>query len=280
MVKTMSDIFNLQGKTALITGASQGLGARFAQLLASEGVTVILAARQIHKLNQIADNIKYSGGKAIVLPLDVSKKKQIKDSIAKILSEKIYIDILINNAGLSLLTPIFNNDSINEVKSDKAFEEMMYTNVLGTWFVSCIVANHMKENNIFGSIINIASVCGANKLRSNLTGYCTSKAAVIQMTKAMVGELGTANIRVNCIVPGLINTPMTDERVGDNKTRKKIEDTIPLHFVSEPKDFDGALLYLASNNASRYVTGSCITVDGGVSWGGAYDYYLFKGVIY
>ena len=100
------------------------------------------------------------------------------------------------------------------------------------------------------------------------------------MTKAMVGELGTANIRVNCIVPGLINTPMTNDRVRDNKTRKKIEDTIPLHFVSEPKDFDGTLLYLASNNTSRYVTGSCITVDGGVSWGGSYDYYLFKGVIY
>jgi len=277
----MNDIFNLKGKTALITGASQGLGARFAQLLASEGVTVILAARQIHKLNQIAHGIELSGGKALVLALDVTDKTQIKHSITKLLSQKnIHIDILVNNAGLSLLTPIFNNVDTDEAETDKAFEQIMYTNVFGTWFVSCVTANHMKENNICGSIINIASVCGAHKLRSNLTGYCASKAAVIQMTKAMVGELATASIRVNCIVPGLINTPMTDDRVSDKKARKKIENTIPLHFVSEPEDFDGALLYLASNNASRYVTGSCITVDGGASWGGSYDYYIFKGMIY
>ncbi|MFK7974076.1 MAG: SDR family NAD(P)-dependent oxidoreductase [Rickettsiaceae bacterium] len=275
----MSSIFDLRGKTALITGASQGLGARFAELLASEGVFVILAARQTHKLKQLVAKITNSGGKSIPIELDVTKKTQIKQSLSELLSKDINVDILVNNAGISLLTPVFFNDS-NAKYDDEAFEQMIETNVIGSWLVTRIIATHMKNNNTPGSIINIASVCGANKLRSNLTGYCASKASVIQMTKAMVGELSTANIRVNCIVPGLIHTPMTNHRVGDSDTKKKIEDTIPLHFVAETKDFDGGLLYLAANNASRYVTGSCITIDGGVSWGGAYDYYLFKNVIY
>lgn len=285
MGQLMSNIFDLNGKTAFITGASQGLGARFAELLASKGVLVILAARQINKLNQIVSKITNTGGRAMALQLDVTRKSEVESAITNLLvQQKIKVDILINSAGVSLLTPVFqckhNDDSLNQDDDTEGFEKIMATNVMGTWFVSRIIANHMKQHNIHGSIINIASVCGSNKLRSNLTGYAASKAAVMQMTKAMVGELATANIRINCIVPGLIHTPMTDHRIGDEEARRNIENTIPLHFVATPQDFDGTLLYLASNHASRYTTGACITVDGGVSWGGAYDYYLFKGVIY
>lgn len=125
-----------------------------------------------------------------------------------------------------------------------------------------MVANHMKNYDIHGTIINIASVNGANRLRENIAGYCTSKASVIQMTKALVGELATAHIRINCIIPGIFHTPLTDYKLSTEKQRKELEKLIPLHFIAESTDLDGAILYLASNKASRYVTGSCITVDG------------------
>lgn len=274
------NLFDLQGKTALITGASQGLGARFAITLATAGAKVILAARQTKKLTSLVDAIKQHGHQAVSLTLDVTDYNAVNNAVDQLIVQGETIDILVNNSGTSLLTPVFDCDDMNDQESNNAFVNMMQTNVMGSWYVTRKIANHMKQENLKGSIINIASVCGQNKLRSNLTGYCASKAAIIQMTKALVGELATANIRINCIVPGLVHTPLTEHRVGVQDIRKEIEKTIPLHFIAEPSDLDGALLLLASNKASRYATGSCITLDGGVSWGGAYDYYVFQNVIY
>ncbi len=123
----------------------------------------------------------------------------------------------------------------------------------------------MKRNEIRGSIINISSVNGADYLHPGRAGYCASKAAIIQMTKALVGELGDAGIRINCIVPGLVRTPATEYKLQTEEQRQELKRLIPLHFIAEPSDLDGTLLYLASNKASPYMTGSIITVDGGIS---------------
>lgn len=273
-------LFNLKGKTALITGASQGLGERFAITLANAGVHVILAARNFKKLEETVHKIQEKGGSSQCIKLDVTNPKEIKSAVSSLENSGVILDILINSAGISLLTPIFENAKDKVENDESFFADTMNVNVMGVWLMTKEVANHMKNKGINGSIINVSSVCGANKLRGSLAAYCASKAAVIQMTKALVGELATAKIRINCIVPGLFHTPLTDHRVGDNNIRSEIEKTIPLGFVPNPEELDGTILYLASNNASRYVTGSCVTVDGGASWGGVYDYYVYKGVIY
>ena len=275
------DLFKLDGKTALVTGASKGIGARCAKILAKAGAKVILTARQENSLKANAEKINKSGGNAIAVKMDVTDKLAVQKCIDALVKSGCNIDILVNNAGISLMTPVFEEDNYtNNPSNNDYFENQMQTNVMGVWNVTKAVANHMKNKLIEGSIINISSVCGANRLRSNLTGYCASKAAVIQMTKALVGELATFNIRINCIAPGLFHTPLNDDRVGIPEIRKEIERTIPLNFIADPCEIDGAILFLASNNASRYVAGSCLTVDGGASWGGSYDYYAFKGSIY
>lgn len=252
------ELFNLVGKTAVITGASSGLGEQFARCLAKAGARVILVARRVSKLQAIANSLK----DAVTLELDITDKQAVFTAFKELEKNKERIDICINNAGIAKLTPVF------ELNSEKDFEAMLQTNVLGVWYVTQAAACHMKKYAIAGSIINIASVNGANRLRTDLTGYCASKAAVIQMTKALVGELSAENIRINCIIPGIFHTPLTDYKLNTTASRQNIESAIPLHFVGDPADLDATILYLASNKASRYVTGSCITVDGGVSWGG------------
>lgn len=253
------DIFDLSNKIALVTGASSGLGWRFCQVLASAGAHIIAAARRTEKLDELVRSIKQTGGSAESLELNVCNVEHVKKQI---LSIDHPIDICINNAGIYKSTPIFEEDQQN------LFEEVIQTNVMGVWYVTKAIAHHMKQHNIKGSIINIGSVNGANYLQANRAGYCASKAAVMQMTKALVGELSPHNIRINCIIPGPFHTLATEYKVKTETLRKELESCIPLGFFANPSDLDGTILYLASNKASRYVTGSTITVDGGISWGG------------
>ena len=252
-------LFDLKGKTALITGASSALGERFARCLSGAGARVILAARRIDKLNDLAANL----GNAKAIQMDVADKNSVQKCFSELDDSEERIDICINNAGIFKATPVFEEDHQDD------FESVMQTNVMGVWYVAKAASNHMKRRGTHGSIINISSVNGANYLQANRVGYCASKAAVIQMTKALVGELSPSKIRVNCIVPGPFHTPATDYKVSTPELRKNLEASIPLGFFAEPRDLDGAILYLASNQASRYVTGSIITIDGGISWGGS-----------
>lgn len=251
------DSYALSGKTALITGASSGLGEQFARCLSGAGARVILAARCFDKLQSLALELN----NAVALEMDVADKASVEAAFKKIEELGVRIDICVNNAGIFKSTPVFESDAQND------FESVMQTNVMGVWYVTKSAAIHMKNHSIHGSIINISSVNGANYLKAERAGYCASKAAVIQMTKALVSELASVHIRINCIVPGTIHTPATDYRLKSEALRKEAETRIPLNFVANPSDLDGAILYFASNTASRYVTGSCLTCDGGVSWG-------------
>jgi NAD(P)-dependent dehydrogenase (short-subunit alcohol dehydrogenase family) len=258
MSKNYLSLFDLNGKTALITGASSGLGERFAYCLSQAGARVILAARRLDKLQVLAKTLP----NAIAIKMDVADKTSVQAAFAELEKRGEKIDICINNAGIAKLTPIFSQEDNDD------FANIMQTNTLGVWYVTQAVAHHMRSHKLQGSIINIASVNGANLLRENITAYAASKAAVIQMTKALTGELSREKIRINAILPGLFHTPLTDHRLNTEELRREMENLIPLNFVAEASDLDGAILFLASHKASRYVTGSCLTIDGGISWGG------------
>ena len=252
------ELFNLKGKTAMITGASSGLGTQFARCLSSAGARVILVARRIHKLNSLANEL----GNALPLEIDVADKESVKNAFQYFENSSEKIDICINNSGIFKLTKVFEEDKQND------FESIIQTNVMGMWYVTKAASHHMRKHGIQGSIINIGSVNGANCLGPEFSSYCASKAAIMQITKALVGELSIHKIRINCINPGLYSTPMTEDQTGNETSRKEAAKTIPLGFVAETNEMDGTILYLASNKASRYLTGSVITIDGGISWGG------------
>lgn len=254
----IKNLFNLTGKTALVTGASSGLGEQFARTLSAAGARVMLCARRVDRLEKLASELDNS----LAVHMDVADKSSVKAAFSKLEENGEKIDICVNNAGLLRFTPIFDDSDNND------FEDVMQTNVMGVWYVTKAVANHMKNHNIYGSIVNISSINGANKMGPETAAYCASKAAVIQMTKALVGELSSCNIRINSILPGLFRTEMTAPFLATEEKVKSKENMIPLNFIARPDDISGLILYLASNQASRYVTGSCFTIDGGISWGG------------
>jgi len=249
---SLAQLYDFNGKTALITGASGGLGEQFARCLSAVGTRVIIAARRVDKLEKLVTEL--DNAKAI--KLDVADKESVNNCFDELEKAGEKIDICINNAGIGALTPLFEEDENND------FESIIQTNLLGVWFVTKAVANHMKNNNINGSIINISSINGAATPAKNGSAYSISKAAVIHLTKTLVGELSPYNIRINCISPGFFKTTMTKANID------KVILHIPSGFAADPTDMDGLILYLSSNKASRYVTGSCFTIDGGMSWGG------------
>ena len=251
-------LFNLTGKTALVTGASSGLGRAIATAYAQSGAKVVALGRSQQKLNELSQE----SDQFILKNIDITDKDAIKNMMHDIESENIKIDILVNSAGIGKKSPIF------EDKDDQIFEKTYEINVTALWNMTSIIANHMKNHKIAGSIINIASINGANCLRPELSAYASSKAAVLQMTKALVGELSPYNIRINSISPGLFHTPLTDYKLHNTELKSQQTKNIPLGFVPDPIEIAGSALFLASNNASKYVTGSCITIDGGNSWGG------------
>lgn len=247
-----SQLYDFHGKTALITGASGGLGEQFARCLSYAGARVVIAARRIDKLEKLVREL----GNAKAIKLDVADKESVNSCFAELEKSGEKIDICISNAGIGKLTPIFEEDKNND------FESIIQTNLMGVWYVTKAVANHMKSNNIHGSIINIASINGASTPAKEGSAYSISKAGVIHLTKTLVGELSPCNIRINCISPGWFKTDMTEANID------KVTPHIPTGFAANPEDMNGLILYLSSNKASKYVTGSNFTIDGGMSWGG------------
>ncbi|PWU06896.1 MAG: 3-ketoacyl-ACP reductase [Verrucomicrobia bacterium] len=244
-------LFDLTGKTALITGASGGLGQQFARCLSNAGARVLLTARRFGEIQALANEL----GNARALAIDVSDRVSIKSAFEQFSATDEQIHICINNAGIGKTTPIFDS-----AENDN-FENILQTNVIGVWYLTRAVANHMKGNGIRGSIINIGSINGSGAYPGKMaTGYNVSKAAVLHMTRSLVAELAPHGIRINSISPGYFPTQQ------DEENRDFIRKKIPLDFIPKLNDLDGLILYLASDYASRYVTGSCFTIDGGMSY--------------
>ena len=240
--------FDLTGKRALVTGASGGLGAHFAGVLAQAGASVVIAARRVAALEQLAADLTAKGAQVAVLALDVADISAAQAALAGLGP----LDVLVNNAGVTR-----NGTALALTEAD--WDEVINTNLKGMFFVAQAAAQGMKAAGT-GSIINIASILGLRQAGAVLP-YAVSKAGVVQMTKTLALEWARHGIRVNAIAPGYLATDINRDffatPAGEDLIRR-----IPQRQLGQPADLDGPLLLLASD-ASRYMNGSIIVVDGG-----------------
>ena len=245
--------FEVKGKVALVTGASSGLGENFARVLAAEGAIVVAAARRTDRLESLVADIAKAGGKALAITMDVSDPASVEKAIASIVSQAGAPDIVVNNAGVAQAKP-----SIDLTEAD--WRGVLDTNLDGVWRVATHSARAMIAAKKGGSIINIASVLGL-RVATQLLAYATAKAAVVQMTEALALEWARHGIRVNAIAPGYIETEM-NRGFFNTEAGQAVVKRVPQRRIGDPSVLDGALLLLASD-ASSYMTGSTVVVDGG-----------------
>ncbi len=249
----MDKRFSLAGQTALVTGASSGLGAHFASVLADAGAKVVLAARRVDRLEVLARDIAAKGGSAMAVALDVTDGNSVTAAFDAAEAKCGPVTILINNAGVPSHSP-FLGVSPDEWRSTLA------VNLDGVFAVGREGAARMSKTGKGGAIINIASILGF-AIAKTLAPYCASKAAVISLTKSMALELARYSIRVNAIAPGYFSTEINAGFL-DTDAGKAMVARIPLRRFGNLPDLDGPLLLLASD-AGRFMTGSVLTVDGG-----------------
>ncbi len=248
------DLFKLDGKVALITGAGSGLGRQFAETLSDAGASVVLAARRREKLEETAELVRNKGGNAICLELDVTDSLSVTNCVRETTSEFGTPDILVNNAGIAkqaFLTDISEDD----------WDAVLDTNLKGVFMVAQAVAKSMINADKHGSIINIASVLGL-RVSKALGSYIAAKSAVVQLTKAMAIEWSRYNIRVNALAPGYFITEINQEQFADSSAKDFLMRRVPMSRVGDLREIAGPLLLLASD-AGSYMTGSIIAVDGG-----------------
>jgi NAD(P)-dependent dehydrogenase (short-subunit alcohol dehydrogenase family) len=247
--------FSLNGKVALITGGSRGIGKATALGFARAGADIAIASRKLPDLEMVAAEIRGLGRKALPVAAHVARLEEIESLVQTVNKEFGKIDILVNNAGTSpAVSPMLDIE-------ERLWDSIMNLNLKGLIFLSQGVARVMKERG-GGTIINVASVAGLRH-ELNIGVYSISKAAVIMATKIMAEEWAKYNIRVNSIAPGHIHTRLGDsifESVPEYK--KEFLDRVPMMRIGDPDEIVGAMIYLASD-ASSYVTGTTIIVDGG-----------------
>lgn len=248
------NLFNLTGKTALVTGSSGGLGANFARVLSQAGARVVLAARRLEKLEALASEIRENGGEALAVQMDVTDPASVDAAFAKIQGELgVPCDIIVNNSGIS-------RDNWFTKMSEEDWRAVMNTNLDGVWRVAKAGANALTEAGKPGSIINIASIT-ALRPQPAIAAYAASKAAVDHLTRVMALELARYNIRVNALAPGYYKTDINDEFL-DSEHGEKMRKRVPMRRFGDYDELGGPLLLLASE-AGSYMTGSTIVVDGG-----------------
>jgi NAD(P)-dependent dehydrogenase (short-subunit alcohol dehydrogenase family) len=252
---------DLSGRVAFVTGASSGLGAQFARTLSRAGAAVVLASRRIEKLKDLRAQIEAEGGDAHVAQLDVTSIDSIKSAVAHAETEVGSIDILVNNSGVS------TTQRIQDV-SEEDYDFIFDTNVKGAFFVAQEVGKRMLARArgaapgtyTGGRIINIASMAGL-KVLPQIGAYCMSKAAVVQMTKAMALEWGRFEINVNAICPGYIDTEINHHHWSTEQGQKLMQ-MLPRKRVGRPEDLDALIVLLASSQ-SHFINGAVIAADDG-----------------
>ncbi len=251
----MKNLFDLTGKTALVTGASRGIGESIARLLAAHGAHVIVSSRKIDACQAVADSINENGDKASAYACHVGEMEQIDAIFEHIKNEFGRIDILVNNAAAN---PYYGHILDTDLG---AFQKTVDVNIRGYFFMSTAAGKMMREQGD-GVILNTASVNGI--VAGDKQGiYSITKAAVISMTKAFAKECGPLNIRVNALLPGLTDTKFASALTTNEKVLNMALHAIPLGRVADPDEMAGTVLYLVSD-ASSYTTGACVLVDGGM----------------
>ncbi len=257
----MTYSIDLSGRVAFVTGASSGLGAQFARTLAKAGAGVVLASRRIEKLKELRARIEGEGGDAHVVELDVTDHDSIKSAVAHAETEMGSIDILVNNSGVS------TTQRIQDVTPED-YDFIFDTNVKGAFFVAQEVGKRMLARSrgaapgsfTGGRIINIASMAGL-KVLPQIGAYCMSKAAVVQMTRAMALEWGRFGINVNALCPGYIDTEINHDHWRTEQGQKLMA-LLPRKRVGQPQDLDALIVMLASDQ-SHFVNGAVIAADDG-----------------
>jgi 3-oxoacyl-[acyl-carrier protein] reductase len=246
----------LDGRAALVTGASQGIGRAIALELARNGATVALCARSEDKLAAVADEIRASGGTAQTFPLDLAGEDSIHSTARAVLERLGKVDILVNNAGIT-------RDTLMLRMKRKDWDEVLNTNLTGTFLLTQAIAAAMLRAR-YGRIISITSVVGQTGQAGQIN-YAASKAGLIGLTRSLARELGSRNITVNAVAPGYIETPMT--AVLNETQRAAMLANVPLGRAGTDNDVAHAVAFLASDDAA-YVTGHVLNVNGGMYMGG------------
>jgi NAD(P)-dependent dehydrogenase (short-subunit alcohol dehydrogenase family) len=249
----LNDMFGLDGKTALVTGASSGIGEHAARLFGLAGCNVVLTARRLDKVRSIASEIESDGASSVGVEMDVNDRSSVERAVAAAIERFESIDILLNNAGIA------RTERFLEM-SEQQWKEVIDTNLSGVWRVGQIASGYMVQQPKGGCIINIASVLGMAVQRRQ-ANYSCAKSAVIQLTRTMALELGIKGVRVNAIAPGYFMTDINQEFLTSEVGRKYIGSLFPGR-AGTLDELDGVLLLLAAQ-AGSYIQGSVITVDGG-----------------
>jgi len=247
------DYFDLHDRVALVTGASSGLGAHFAQTLARAGATVGIAARRRDRLGDLAQAIEKNGGKAVPLEMDVTDRASIQTALDTLTKAASTPTIVINNAGIA------RSGSFLEA-TDEDTRALFGTNQQAVWDVAQLTTRAMVASSLSGSIINISSILGL-ATGSGVASYATSKAAVAHLTKMLALELAPHQIRVNAIAPGYFTSEMTEDYLKSEHGQKILK-RVPMKRHGHHEELDGILLLLASDRSS-FMTGTIIPVDGG-----------------
>jgi NAD(P)-dependent dehydrogenase (short-subunit alcohol dehydrogenase family) len=250
-------MLRVDGKVAVITGASRGIGEAIARTLASAGAAVALSARKIEPLTEVAAAIGRDGGEALAIAAHAGKAEEVSKLVAGTIDRFGKIDVLVNNAATN---PYFG--PLLDIE-DAAWEKTFEVNLKGYFFATREVARHLQARGAPGSIVNIASIAGLRG--APMQGvYGMTKAAIISMTETLAIELGGSGIRVNAIAPGLVETRFASALIANDELRHLIVSRTPLGRHGQPPDIAGAALFLASD-ASSFVTGHTLVIDGGLT---------------
>ena len=245
--------FSVAGEVVLVTGASSGIGRRFAEVLGAAGAKVGLAARREDRLTELAREIEGRGGTCLPLACDVTKKDSIAAAIAAAEEGLGPLSILVNNAGVVVSKPLFEH-------TEEDWDYVVDTNLKGAWLMARDFAHHLVEKRRPGRIINISSIL-ASRTIGRVPAYCAAKAGLTHLTHVLAMELARYGILVNALAPGYVETDFNREYFQSEPGQALIR-RIPLRRLGQAPDLDGALLFLASP-ASAYITGAVLPVDGG-----------------
>jgi NAD(P)-dependent dehydrogenase (short-subunit alcohol dehydrogenase family) len=255
-VQKTSELFDVGGKVAIVTGASSGLGVTFAETLAEFGAKVVVSARRMEKLNDVVTRIEDAGGTASPFQCDVSKEDDMIALIQHCVKTYGGLDIMVNNAGVASMSPAVD-------MTLEEWNKVLSVNLTGVFLGARHAAKEMiKENRKWGKIINISSIYGVVGDVFPASPYYATKAAVINLTRDLAVEWAPHKINVNAIAPGFFPSEMTEGIFKDPTYFGYITNQTPLGRVGEPRDLKGVLLFLCSRS-SDYITGQTIFVDGG-----------------
>ncbi len=249
----MSFHVSLEGRIALVTGASKGLGASFAERLAASGARVAVAARQVEECEAVCARIRAAGGTALAIQLDVTSEASVKAAVAGVVSAWGRLDILVHNAGVTTTTPLMEQD-------EAGWDRIMDTNLKGAFLMGQAAARAMAADGGGGTIVNVASILG-HRIAGHVAAYCASKAALVQLTRSMGLEWARHKIRANALCPGYVETELNRDFFESDAGQALVR-RIPFRRLGTLADLEGPLLFLCSD-ASAYMTGSTIEVDGG-----------------